>query len=79
MVCPNTALAAAIRLAERIVHDVRMQRYGEADNLFPVTMSIGVASRSPSDADLEALIARADKALYAAKSSGRDQVQASRG
>jgi two-component system, cell cycle response regulator len=79
MVCPNTTLAAAIRLAERIVRDVRMERYGEADNLFPVTMSIGVAGRSPPDADLEELIARADKALYAAKSSGRDQVQASRG
>ncbi len=79
MVCPNTTLAAAIRLAERIVRDVRNGRYGEADNLFPVSMSIGVASRSTADADLETLIARADKALYAAKSSGRDQVQASRG
>jgi diguanylate cyclase (GGDEF)-like protein len=79
MVCPNTTLAAAVRLAERIVRDVRADRYGEADNLFPVTMSIGVANRSSVDADVEALVARADKALYAAKSGGRNRVQASRG
>ncbi len=42
-----------------------------------VTMSIGVASVVPSrDGSAEALVARADKALYAAKNNGRNQVVA---
>jgi PleD family two-component response regulator len=42
-------------------------------------MSIGVATRAASDIDLEALLARADKALYSAKKEGRDRVVAARG
>jgi diguanylate cyclase (GGDEF)-like protein len=79
VVCPNSTLAAAMQLGERIVREVRAGRYGEDGKRFPVTMSIGVASRSPSDSDQEALLGRADKALYAAKSAGRDRVMAARG
>ncbi|MGB5733901.1 MAG: diguanylate cyclase, partial [Thiohalocapsa sp.] len=38
-----------------------------------VTVSIGVATRRPSES-MEALIRRADEALYAAKNNGRNQV-----
>jgi len=38
-----------------------------------------VATRTQGDRELEALIARADKALYAAKAGGRDRVMAARG
>jgi len=44
-----------------------------------VTLSVGVATRTASDIDLEALLARADKALYRAKKEGRDRVVAARG
>lgn len=79
VICPNTALAAAVKLGERIVNDVRAARFGEAQQRFQVTISIGVATRTSDDPDQEALIARADKALYAAKEAGRDRVLASRG
>jgi len=42
-----------------------------------VTMSIGVAAMLPGDdaaETVEALIARADRALYAAKAAGRNQI-----
>ncbi|SBV51096.1 sensor protein [Xanthomonas bromi] len=39
----------------------------------PVTVSIGVAALHPHEA-VEAVIKRADQALYAAKRGGRDQV-----
>jgi diguanylate cyclase (GGDEF)-like protein len=38
-----------------------------------VTISMGVAARRPGEGR-EALIARADEALYAAKEQGRDRV-----
>jgi two-component system, cell cycle response regulator len=78
VVSPNTGQADAFRLAERIVKEVRAGRFGEENKRFPVTVSVGVATRSAADEDQEALITRADKALYAAKSNGRDRVVASR-
>jgi len=38
-----------------------------------MTLSIGVAAFAGRDADLDALIRRADAALYAAKDAGRDR------
>jgi diguanylate cyclase (GGDEF)-like protein len=58
---------------------VRGERFGELGKRFPVTLSVGVATRVTSDIDLEALLARADKALYSAKKEGRDRVVAARG
>lgn len=79
VVGPNTSLVDAIQLGERIVREVRAGRYGEDNKRFPVSVSVGVATRTPADRDQEALINRADKALYAAKSGGRDRVVAARG
>jgi two-component system cell cycle response regulator len=79
VVCPNTALVDALQLGERIVREVRAARFGEEGKLFPVTISIGVAMRGDADTDQDALLGRADKALYAAKSAGRDRVLAARG
>jgi len=79
IVDPGTPLQEAIRLGERIVQAVRKERYGKEGEQFRVTISVGVAARDLGDADLEGLIARADRALYAAKDNGRDRVMASRG
>jgi diguanylate cyclase (GGDEF)-like protein len=78
---PNTDVDAAARLAERIRTEIAASPMslpgGEA---VTVTASIGIAevSPGPDDKDLktlgDSLIARADVALYAAKSAGRDQV-----
>jgi diguanylate cyclase (GGDEF)-like protein len=40
-----------------------------------LTISIGVATLAETDSDAEMLLRRADKALYAAKQGGRNQVK----
>ncbi len=78
VVCPSTGLADAVLLGERIVRSVRDGRYGRIGARFPVTLSAGVAVRSADMADPDVLLARADKALYHAKTNGRDRVVAAR-
>ena len=41
-----------------------------------VTLSAGVATLQPDDGSVEAMIRRADAALYTAKNAGRDRVSA---
>ncbi len=79
VVCPNTALADALLLGDRILEAIRSTRYGETGDRFRATVSIGIAARTDEMRDMESLIARADKVLYAAKSEGRDRVMAARG
>jgi len=78
---PDTDKASGVRLAERIRQAVAEQPFdlpcGETAS---ITASIGIAGVTP-DPDLDdfktlgdSLIARADVALYRAKSAGRDQV-----
>jgi diguanylate cyclase (GGDEF)-like protein len=61
----EAALAAAIRLRDAL-HDVTGSDW--------VTASIGISSWSDSDEGPDALLRRADEALYMAKRSGRDRV-----
>jgi diguanylate cyclase (GGDEF)-like protein len=78
---PATEVASASLLAERIRHAVAGESVqmpnGEAVS---ITVSIGVASATPSptSADLktvgDSLLARADVALYRAKSEGRNRI-----
>lgn len=78
---PATESKAASLLAERIRNSVSASPVDiPHDKTVNVTVSIGIAevSPSPGDNDLktlgDSLIARADVALYAAKSAGRDRV-----
>ena len=72
---PQTSVDGASELAERIRVAVRNTAVpGEGDAL-RVSVSIGVAQWSGENP--EQLIARADNAMYAAKSAGRNQVCAS--
>jgi diguanylate cyclase (GGDEF)-like protein/PAS domain S-box-containing protein len=47
-------------------------RTGDA---IPFTVSIGVATRAPGERDLDAIMKRADQALYKAKGNGRNRVE----
>lgn len=76
IILPNTEPADCARLCERMVGAVRaLALRHEASPAGIVTLSIGYATQQPQDDDASSvLIARADKALYQAKQSGRNRV-----
>lgn len=61
-------------LAERIRLKIASNVVESEAQRITVTVSIGLAQAGTSDRDVEDIIARADKALYTAKSSGRNRV-----
>lgn len=72
---PETDVAAARCVAERIIEQLRSQVFESEGRHFAVTVSIGIAETS--DADGERALRLADANLYAAKAGGRDCVVAS--
>jgi len=70
VVCPGTTLAEATALAESLRQRIATRDFPDVGHR---TASFGVAAARPGDTP-EALIARADAALYAAKRAGRDRV-----
>lgn len=72
---PNTGIADAIPVAERIRQAIAALRIPNesAGRSTAVTASFGVASATVSDISLEDLISSADTALYEAKRNGRNQ------
>lgn len=73
---PNTALPGAQEVAQRILDAVRCQVLSCENGLLHYTTSIGVANLHEGEASYETLLSRADKALYRAKSTGRNQALA---
>ena len=74
IVClPVTSSKTARRCAERLRLAVGAVEVPVRETRIPVTISIGIASGTEHD-ELDELIARADKALLLAKSSGRNRV-----
>ena len=70
VILPDTEKSAAKILAERFRKAVE----GVSTLKRPVTVSIGVFSMRPGCLDSTKLVAEADKALYLAKESGRNQI-----
>ena len=71
---PDTRIEGAMTVAERIRRSVEVTQVPTAHSA-PVwiTVSIGVAQHRPGE-NFEALLRRADHALYVAKDSGRNRV-----
>ena len=78
VVMPGTGLAAAERIAERIRMHVSGSpfRVAGGKELLSVTISIGVAATLGEGDTPEALLKRADEAVYEAKAAGRNKVVA---
>lgn len=74
---PHTETPQARNVAERLrksIEKMNMKLPGEADPV-KITASFGVASYHPnSDDNLDSLVRRADRALYEAKSQGKNRV-----
>ncbi|QQR69620.1 MAG: sensor domain-containing diguanylate cyclase [Alphaproteobacteria bacterium] len=68
-------LATAAQSAERLRRRIETLPIELEGGLHvPMTVSIGVTSLNPSDADIDDLLKRADRILYQAKNSGRNKV-----
>src|SRR5262249_50955314 len=72
----ETELASAIQTAERLRRQVAEEPFDVGVARLRMTISIGVADRKGEDKDAGELLKLADRALYAAKSKGRNQVVA---
>ncbi|MYL81849.1 diguanylate cyclase [Desulfovibrio aerotolerans] len=80
VLCPGTDLAGGEELAERLRRALEVLCIEAGDRRIRVTASFGVAVFIDGlDAEPAACLARADKALYAAKRSGRNRVCLDRG
>ena len=71
---PQTSSQMAFVIAERICTSVAALSIPTGKGLNSVTISIGVAEiqSDPADENVEQIVSRADKALYAAKQAGRN-------
>ena len=76
-VLPNTGLAAAGLVAEKLRRAVTAGITPYAGDSITVTASFGVAALTQSDEDFAALLQRADAALFRAKTAGRDRITVS--
>jgi diguanylate cyclase len=76
IVLPDTPCAGANALAENIrkaIADARLVRSDTREPLSPITVSIGVSCYRNGE-NMNALIDRADQAVYSAKAAGRNRV-----
>ena len=74
VLAPETHLSGAAELAERIRVRMETTFVSIGDETITITVSIGLSSTNGRSCSLEQLIDEADKALYAAKSGGRNAV-----
>jgi diguanylate cyclase (GGDEF)-like protein len=75
VILPRCSLEEAQAVAAEIATAVR-ERMSTEEGMPPVTTSVGIAPFGPGrQLSYEAVLAKADAALYAAKGSGRDMVQ----
>lgn len=79
VLCPDTTLAEACGIGERLLQAVRALRFEAIDPALRVSISVGAATLDDTDGSLEGLVGAADRALYAAKQGGRDRLVADAG
>jgi diguanylate cyclase (GGDEF)-like protein len=72
---PETGHHDATRLAERVRSAVEISSHAVGHDTIDLTVSVGVATAGKECSDLTALMDSADKALYRAKTLGRNRVE----
>ena len=70
----GSPLKNATEVAERIRATIADATFEFEGQKIPVTISLGVAHRKPTETEWETLFKRADQALYASKTGGRNKV-----
>lgn len=75
IILPETNLADGVSIMTRLQRDLTKRYFLHENEKLLITFSAGVAQRQ-SDESAEAIIARADSALYRAKQAGRNRVLA---
>jgi len=76
LLMPNTGKDTALRVAERVRHEVEQKGVTVAGERVALTISGGVATYQVDGHDWDSLLSAADTALYAAKDAGRNLIQA---
>ena len=76
LVAAETSKEQAMELAEKLRKAVESHPFPVGKETTQVTISVGVATFPQDSSTMLDLIAKADQALYAAKSRGRNQVVA---
>lgn len=74
LILAGTPTKTAVEVAERIRTTIQNTEFTFEGRKIPVTLSLGVATRGPTEVDWAHLFDRADKALYASKQGGRNRV-----
>jgi diguanylate cyclase len=74
LILPETLVANAVKVAQRIQSEFAAVTISEKPD-FSMTVSIGVAELSPRVSSPREWIIRADRALYQAKSAGRNCIR----
>ena len=71
----NTPQSAAVGVAEKVRSQIENTQFESGEQNLAVTISAGVASLSEAHHDMNAVMKAADRALYRAKSNGRNRVE----
>lgn len=74
VILPQTDAAQAMVCLERTRQRMQRARCHADGHEMTLTVSIGIAQRTPECTDVELLLQQADKALYSAKDAGRNRI-----
>jgi len=69
-------MASALETAERLCREIAAEPFEVEGSTIQMTVSVGVAARRVTDANAAELLRLADRALYVAKTGGRNRVMA---
>ncbi|VVP29564.1 hypothetical protein PS850_04323 [Pseudomonas fluorescens] len=73
-VLPGCAPDMAMQVAERLQREIQRLGFCHDDQTFGITISQGLTSLTAEDANIDALFARADAAMYEAKRQGKNRI-----